>query len=395
MATISEAKRAANRENAKKSTGPKTAEGKERSRANAFKHGLAGEGVVKADDLKEEIQKRVDEWSDALRPKTGPERWLVERAAVDSARVDAAVASERARRAARIRNDAIYTRAEGIAEVHVARLGKELLSSHGDYPRLCLQLRSTSAGCGWMIARWEAIARRQETYGEWKWIDFCHAERLLGEPSSDGTMSRRLAEVAGDYLTSRKDGWRDRPEEITTTRALLNHRLECSGWFAENLYDLDESLALADSVARANDDLRTFIDEQVAELRERRDRLAEIEALDASEASDRLLVDMSPEGVLLTRYEHELHRRVHQSLRELDRLKKSRADEPAEPDAEPRPQPEPSPPRNEATAAPQPVPAATLSPPPPPLPSPFRDGGAAANGPMSLHMPYIAPPGQR
>jgi len=60
MATISEAKRAANRENAKKSTGPKSAEGKERSRANAFKHGLTGEGVVKADDLKEEIQKRVD-----------------------------------------------------------------------------------------------------------------------------------------------------------------------------------------------------------------------------------------------------------------------------------------------------------------------------------------------
>ena len=43
---LSDAERAARRANAQHSTGPKTAAGKQRSRANALKHGLAGAGVV-------------------------------------------------------------------------------------------------------------------------------------------------------------------------------------------------------------------------------------------------------------------------------------------------------------------------------------------------------------
>src|SRR5665213_3374180 len=43
---ISEAQLAANRENAKKSTGPRTIEGKARSSANSTTHGLAGRTVL-------------------------------------------------------------------------------------------------------------------------------------------------------------------------------------------------------------------------------------------------------------------------------------------------------------------------------------------------------------
>ena len=46
--TTSPARLAANRSNALKSTGPKTPEGKNASRLNAFKHGLAGEGDLLA-----------------------------------------------------------------------------------------------------------------------------------------------------------------------------------------------------------------------------------------------------------------------------------------------------------------------------------------------------------
>src|SRR3954466_9351715 len=42
----SPAKLEANRRNALKSTGPRTAEGKETCRRNALKHGLTGKGVV-------------------------------------------------------------------------------------------------------------------------------------------------------------------------------------------------------------------------------------------------------------------------------------------------------------------------------------------------------------
>lgn len=45
--TTSLAKIEANRENALKSTGPRTAEGKRRSRWNALKHGLLSQAVVR------------------------------------------------------------------------------------------------------------------------------------------------------------------------------------------------------------------------------------------------------------------------------------------------------------------------------------------------------------
>jgi hypothetical protein len=390
MATISEAKRAANRENAKKSTGPKTAEGKERSRANAFKHGLTGEGVVKADDLKREIQKRVDEWSDALKPKTGLEKWLVERAAVDSARVDVAVECELARHAARSRTDAIYSSNDKLPALLAARIGRQLMSSQDEPGAPWLELRSTSAGCDWMINKWECIARRQEAQEGWSWSDFCHAERLIGESTRADTISRRLATLAADYLAQLEEDWKRDPEstlkEVGITHEELLNSLECSGWYPADLLSPEDVPGDADTRVRANDRLREFVADEIAELTARRDLLPEFEALDAGEASDRLLVDSSPEGVLLNRYEHELHRRVHQSLRELDRLQKARADEPDEAAAEP----EPAPSRNEATAASRPAPLAAS---PPPVSNPFRDGGAAANGSMSLHTPFIAPPG--
>ena len=47
---ISEKQRRANRENAKKSTGPRTAEGKARSSKNGIKHGLLARDAVMADE---------------------------------------------------------------------------------------------------------------------------------------------------------------------------------------------------------------------------------------------------------------------------------------------------------------------------------------------------------
>jgi hypothetical protein len=44
----------ANQTNARLSTGPKTVEGKARSRGNALKHGLTGQGVVLPDEASAE-----------------------------------------------------------------------------------------------------------------------------------------------------------------------------------------------------------------------------------------------------------------------------------------------------------------------------------------------------
>jgi hypothetical protein len=57
MAT-SEARIRANQANAQKSTGPKTEEGKQHSRANSLKHGLTGAGVVMVEAEAAEVRRR-------------------------------------------------------------------------------------------------------------------------------------------------------------------------------------------------------------------------------------------------------------------------------------------------------------------------------------------------
>ena len=54
----------ANRQNSLKSTGPRTTDGKGRSRQNALKHGLTGEGVVLADEDAAEVERRLPAFQD-------------------------------------------------------------------------------------------------------------------------------------------------------------------------------------------------------------------------------------------------------------------------------------------------------------------------------------------
>ena len=80
-AGTSEKQKEANRQNAKKSTGPKTIQGKEASKRNAVKHGLAGKGEAVPDEIAEEMDARAGQWMAVMKPGEGVEAWLVDRAA--------------------------------------------------------------------------------------------------------------------------------------------------------------------------------------------------------------------------------------------------------------------------------------------------------------------------
>jgi hypothetical protein len=72
----------ANRANAKRSTGPKTAAGKALSRGNAYKHGLTAETIVIGDEDPQAFDRiRADLWEE-YNPRLGIESELVERMAV-------------------------------------------------------------------------------------------------------------------------------------------------------------------------------------------------------------------------------------------------------------------------------------------------------------------------
>lgn len=91
LTTLSPAKVAANRANARKSTGPRTREGKARSATNALSHGiLAADAVVRAGEGTEDAQAfaaLLDGLLEDLDPASTLERLMVERVAVTAWRL--------------------------------------------------------------------------------------------------------------------------------------------------------------------------------------------------------------------------------------------------------------------------------------------------------------------
>src|SRR5262245_22949453 len=101
----SEARIKANRENAKKSTGPRSEVGKQKSSQNALKHGLAAVTLVPPEapgEVEGAYQQRLAFWVDDLKPSNVLELAMVERACRATWKLDrcapyeAAAASRRA-----------------------------------------------------------------------------------------------------------------------------------------------------------------------------------------------------------------------------------------------------------------------------------------------------------
>ncbi len=92
----SEAQIRANQQNAQRSTGPKTPEGKERSRANALKHGLTGEGVALSNEDAAEVERVYSAFEADFRPTDEMGRILIRRAATYAVRMERSVIQETA-----------------------------------------------------------------------------------------------------------------------------------------------------------------------------------------------------------------------------------------------------------------------------------------------------------
>jgi hypothetical protein len=124
--SASPAQIAANQANSARSTGPKTPEGKARSRCNALKHGLTGEGVVLPNEDRAEVERRLAAFQDELKPSGEVGRALVHRAAVLSVRLDRSVSQETATLSGRVRQaEADFFAPAGLDAATVAQLRAE------------------------------------------------------------------------------------------------------------------------------------------------------------------------------------------------------------------------------------------------------------------------------
>jgi hypothetical protein len=317
-----------NRKNARKSTGPKTEEGKARSSQNARKHGLYAQPPVVPGEEASAYRDWLDEWHSHYQAAGPAAAVLIEQAAQAGwrlrrcARIEAANVSKRVRHAA-----ARFARDE---QARAESLGKRLLATSVAHLRLHTppldmtdpanpsalhrELASFSEGADWLISRWRRLRETLDTNGKWEDYDRLQAVALLGKYAEDAlddpeltslfvachTTVQPIRDVWGDFAHARAVG-HGKPLAHERVDALLSSPLtdpEAARGFLRRL------------AAREL--------EQLAELKA--SHLDSLAALDRDEAADRALVDNSKAGTALRRYESACASEFHRALRDLHKL---------------------------------------------------------------------------
>jgi len=268
----SEARTRANRENALRSTGPKTEEGKARSRRNSLKHGLTGAGVVLPDEDQAEVDRRFAALEAELAPSSELAGILVERAAILSVRMKRCVREEAARLGQKMR--AAPGEFDDLRLAEAQKLFDWIAAEPATNAR---RLRRTPEGVDLLIGAWEDLAADLSgpNARRWDYTQWQRLENLQGRKPEDSPISRNGA--------LSKALWGDqshlKPEDGEGLEGIP--RLE---WVRDQLLDR--------------------IIEEIAELRALRDGLDHQSiARDRSESMTRAIFDGSREGVLARKYE--------------------------------------------------------------------------------------------
>ncbi len=292
---ISEAKLLANRKNAARSTGPKTPEGKARSRQNALKHGLTGSGVALPSEDQAEIAGRFTELQMQMRPKTDAGEQLLRRFAFLTVRMERSERHETAQTAMRVRHaiekfdDERLTFVEGLA----TKIYTEPATS-------VRRLQMSPEGIDWMLDEWETLRS-----------DLLNPDRNCWTGNHRMHFDALLGRNPGGYRTAR-------------TMA-LSYAMD--GSF--HLLDKADGEGLDGSAraAWAKDELTRQIDTEMARLKEVRARIdMEALAMDRAEAADRALFDPSPEAVLARKYEAATERAMYRTLKEFRQVEAEAAE---------------------------------------------------------------------
>src|SRR5262249_36315686 len=163
----------ARRENARKSTGPKTKAGKARSRANSVKHGLAGSGICLAPDLKEVFEQRRHGLAAVVARDDDHSLRVEEQLVLAGLRVDACRMA---------RHVAVSKRWDLDHEVAALELAEKV---HLHPERISRQLERSWYGTSWKIGRWEHLLRQLEKNGKLTPEEEALAYDLLGVPQME------------------------------------------------------------------------------------------------------------------------------------------------------------------------------------------------------------------
>ncbi len=353
MSTVTSSKRVeANRKNAARSTGPRSAAGKCQSRFNAVKHGMAAKLPVLPGEDPDAFRAHRDAWTAELQPRGQVERQLVDRAVhvswqlqrVDRAQAARLAAEAQAAGAGRPPTSPtrfvalgrrlfwdplgplpLYPHLGNNLGKHFVRFSwSEEIDDPNEPARILNRLESTAIGCAWLLDRWGELRQRLEDGWTLQPPERLRAIRLLGRqpmdaPQDDRVMMIYLACWAMDL--NGPHGFQDLVNEL--------HPAELKLWIAR----LDDREAMdrrpADRPSGKAELLKI-----VAEEEERLEEVLELH-LERDEAGglEPLLFDDSDSGERLRRYQLACNRTLLRILDTLERRQRARGKARAEPAA--------------------------------------------------------------
>ena len=331
---ISEKKAAANRRNAQKSTGPRTSEGKNQSKLNAFQHGMRAAATVLPNEDAAAFEARKLAWKEELQPASDFETYLVDLVVDNSWRLDRCRRAEASRLARQVRD------ARDDFDRAIAERNRVLIEELPNVPaRVAAQLRETSGGTAWLIDRFEWLLGALDCRGYWEPSEKDHALNLLGKSADQIFSDPMVLDISEAFLNS---GWIEEtnPSEIASLLNLdlyppkgmkapeLRRRIE--GFVAARARAaeaLEEHQPEFDPVERAQRDLNQLLNRELQLLRGRLASLQAKEAADRAEAAIGAACDTSMEGQAVARYEASQRRAFHSALRDLMKHRGAKAED--------------------------------------------------------------------
>jgi hypothetical protein len=305
--TVSEAKRAANARNGQLG-GPKTPEGKARSRMNGLVHGMRAETLVLLPgEPEEKFQRRLEGWFGELAPHGEIERYYAEAAVSASWRRDRCIRAETAVLTDRVR-DAADPDPER-AEAKARRLGARLAE---DPAAVAYKLRTTSAGCRWMLAQWDDLDSTLDELGFWEHSRLHLALHLLGYAAPQWRDAGPVTEVLVAALSARNG----KQTTAANVRFALGGKPEAMGK-VEFENEVEALASICDDKATGRAELKAIVAEARADLEARLEWVEAVEARRRATAADRASFDDSAAGQRRQRYEAMHDRALRAALRDL------------------------------------------------------------------------------
>ena len=311
------------------SAGPVTPDGQLVSRANSLKHGLTARTLILPGEDPDVIRAKADYWRESYMPEGAAEEALVDQIALESLRLERIARAEYAALSGQLRNAERRWNLKQIVKLLKSRrlLGRDRIIA-------ILKLRSFGAGVSWLLERWKVLESAFQHSQCWtSLVAIREAIRLRGmhdERISSGYEFAHLAVSCAEDHQNKKalvhflENYHDEAKAHIDSSDSMKRFLDSMA-----SYITDECQSRAGvrelSVTEARRTMRTWIDRQIADLKELDRHFREADGESRAEASALAMVlDDTPKNRLIMRYMRSAELAQNRAMRTLTVLQNDR-----------------------------------------------------------------------